>query len=215
MSKILKTFAVLIVLYVIPLLGNIPLLFNIRIVLLMFTGILMFLSQPELKVSEAKAKKTTDRNSVFVILLAGGISQMLAIIEWAYFKPAPELIGNNFMVTVGVVMVVGGMAFRVWAIETLKMFFTSTVQIVKGHKVIQHGPYKVVRHPSYLGSMVAIIGSALVLEAPISAIFALCSMIYAYTVRVRVEEITLINELGDDYREFQKIRKYKVIPFVW
>ncbi|MBI5022092.1 MAG: isoprenylcysteine carboxylmethyltransferase family protein [Ignavibacteriales bacterium] len=215
MSKLLKTLAVLIFLYVIPLLGNIPLLYNLRIVLLMFTGILMFISQPELKISEAKEKKNTDRNSVFVILLAGGLSQILAIIEWAYFKPAPAIIANNFLVVAGVVMVVGGMAFRIWAIETLKMFFTSTVQIVKGHKVIQHGPYKVVRHPSYLGSMVAIIGSALVLEAPISAVFALCSMIYAYTVRVRVEEITLVAELGDAYREFQKIRKYKVIPFVW
>lgn len=215
MSKILKTAAVLIVLYVVPLLGNIPLLLNLRIILLIFTGLLMFLSQPELKVSEAKAKKNTDRNSFFVIFLAGGLSQIFAIIEWAYFKPIPSIIENDWIVAIGMFMLVGGMAIRVWAIETLKTFFTATVQIVKGHKVIQHGPYKVVRHPSYLGSMIAIIGSALVLEAHFSALFALCSMTYAYTVRVRAEEITLVNELGDEYRDFQKIRKYKVIPLVW
>jgi protein-S-isoprenylcysteine O-methyltransferase Ste14 len=215
MSKMLKTVAMLLVIYVAPLLGNAGLMLNARIALLMIAGIIMFMTQPELKVSEAREKKSTDRNSIFIILLAGALSQICAIIEWAYLRPHPQVVQNIGFFSLGIVMVVGGLVFRLWAIKTLARYFTSTVQIVSGHRVIQHGPYKVVRHPSYLGALITIVGSAVVLEAPVSALIALVAMAYAYTVRIGVEEIALVSELGEEYRKFQQVRRYKVIPLVW
>lgn len=215
MSKALKTIATLVLMYMIPLLGNTGLLTDARLIFLMIAGFVMFQSQPELKMSEANEKKTTDRNSMFIILCAGIISQWCALIEWGYFRFHPEIIHNEVMVGIGVVMVVGGMAWRLWAIRTLAGFFTSTVQIKTGHRVIRHGPYRMVRHPSYLGSLVAITGSTFVLEAPIASLVALCSMLCAYWFRVGVEEAALASQLGREYREFQEIRKYKIIPFVW
>lgn len=215
MSKVLKTIAMLVIFYIIPLLGNVGLVLNIRIILLMMISILMFQTQPEMKMSEAKEKQSTDKNSILIILLAGALSQITAVLEWAYFSPDPKIILQPSIVTIGVTMIVAGMAFRIWAIRTLKEFFTSTVQVKEGHRVIQHGPYRVVRHPSYLGALCAIVGSALLLEAPIAAAFATLAMIYSYIIRTSVEEIALVSELGDEYRKFQALRKYKVIPLIW
>jgi protein-S-isoprenylcysteine O-methyltransferase Ste14 len=215
MSKILKTFVSLIIMYLIPLIGNTGLLLNTRIILLMVASIIMLITQPEMKVSEAKEKHSTDRNSIFIILIAGALSQILTILEWRFTNAEPAIVHNSLVVTIGFVMLFGGLAFRYWAIRTLNIFFTATVQVKTGHKVIQNGPYKIVRHPSYLGALVAIVGAAVVLEAPLSAMFAFVAMTIAYIIRIGVEEIALVNELGNDYREFQKTRKYKVIPLVW
>ncbi len=215
MSKLLKTLLVLIVMYIIPLVGNPGLLWNIRVALLMIAGVVMFLSQPEMKISEATEKKSTDGYSLYVILLGGALSQILAIVEWAYFNHHPSTIGNSIVFVIGVLMLVGGLSFRIWAIGTLDKFFTATVQIKEDHRVIQSGPYRIVRHPSYLGSLIAIIGSTLVVEAPVSALIAAMIMIYAYEFRTRVEESALVGAFGAEYQQYIRNRKYKIIPLVW
>ncbi|MDA4132040.1 MAG: protein-S-isoprenylcysteine O-methyltransferase, partial [Thaumarchaeota archaeon] len=53
----------------------------------------------------------------------------------------------------GVGMMVSGILVRLWAVSTLRGFFSYTVQIKEGHHVIQSGPYRFVRHPAYTGSL--------------------------------------------------------------
>src|SRR5271157_4487575 len=53
-----------------------------------------------------------------------------------------------------------GMVLRIWSIVHLGKFFTVNVAIQEGQRVIQDGPYRFVRHPSYSGSILAIVGLA-------------------------------------------------------
>ena len=70
------------------------------------------------------------------------------------------------------------------------------------------------RHPSYLGSLVAIIGSAIFLEAPVGVLVSTVGMMIAYKLRIDAEETALENAFGDAYRSYQQTTK-RLIPCVW
>ena len=52
---------------------------------------------------------------------------------------------------VGIGLMVGGIALRFWATRVLGRFYTRTLRAAADQKVIDHGPYKVLRHPGYSG----------------------------------------------------------------
>lgn len=58
-------------------------------------------------------------------------------------------------------LVVAGIALRRWSVATLGRFFTTTVEIQPDHQVIETGPYALVRHPSYLGGLLSVVGIGL------------------------------------------------------
>ncbi|KAF8639224.1 hypothetical protein AX17_001709 [Amanita inopinata Kibby_2008] len=58
----------------------------------------------------------------------------------------------------GAIMVVVGAYIRKRCYETMGSMFTIEVSVRKDHRLITHGPYSVVRHPSYSGGYLAIIG---------------------------------------------------------
>jgi protein-S-isoprenylcysteine O-methyltransferase Ste14 len=172
------------------------------------------MSQPAMSMQEAKEKKSTDRNSIYAILIGAMVGQIVSIVEWAYFIGEPYGIRNPVVSGIGFAMMAGGIAFRLWSIHTLGKFFTSTVQIKDEHQVVTAGPYKVVRHPSYLGSLVAQVGSAIFLEAPVGAIVCTIALLIAYKLRIDAEETALATSLGDAYKSYQQ-RTRRLIPCVW
>jgi protein-S-isoprenylcysteine O-methyltransferase Ste14 len=198
MQRILKIFTLISLVYVLPLTLNISLVTDLRIIILALAGAVMLLTQPDISAEEASNKRDTDRFSVIFILVAGFLSQVIPVVEWAYFKNAD----NQFVTMLGFIMIVSGLSFRIWAIRTLGRFFTSTVQIVEGHRVIKTGPYALVRHPSYTGAYISMVGSAVFLNAPIGIIGAVILMAIAYRMRIKTEEKALIEEFGQEYIEY-------------
>ena len=63
----------------------------------------------------------------------------------------------------GCALMVAGMAFRWWAVRVLDRYFTVDVAIREDHKLIRSGPYRLLRHPSYTGSLATFYGFALAL----------------------------------------------------
>ena len=85
--------------------------------------------------------------------------------------------------------------------------------IVDEHKLITDGIFGHIRHPLYLGKIVAHFGIALFFSslwgAVLMAISAVC-----FLIRIRVEEEMLIEEFGDAYHEYRKHTK-KIIPYIY
>jgi protein-S-isoprenylcysteine O-methyltransferase Ste14 len=79
--------------------------------------------------------------------------------------------------------------------------------------VIEAGPYRYIRHPSYTGALITVIGLGLALGnwASIVAMLACISAGYAY--RIHVEEAALVSALGQPYREYMS-RTARLVPFV-
>lgn len=212
MKKTVKAILMISAIYVLPLVGAPELILNLKIAVLMAACAIMLLTQPEFSVDDAKENHGSDRWSVLAILAAGGISQIVPVVEWGYFRD-PAAQGGTVGTAVGLTLIILGLAFRIWSIRTLGKFFTATVQITEGHRVVKSGPYAIVRHPSYLGAYAAIVGSALFLNAIIGTAIAALAMFVVYRKRIAAEEATLINEFGEEYRDYRHATP-AIVPFV-
>ena len=115
---------------------------------------------------------------------------------------------------VGMTLILAGVGIRIWAIRTLGAFFTATVQIKGEHRLVREGPYRLVRHPSYLGAFMATLGCAILLQSWVGLLLAAALMLLAYSIRIKVEEEALIQAFGGQYTAFQQEAK-KMIPFLW
>ncbi len=102
---------------------------------------------------------------------------------------------------------------RQWAIAVLGRFFSFHVRVVEDHRVVDKGPYRLVRHPSYTGVLITFIGLALAVQS-LGALFVLLAVfIVSYGYRMGVEEKALLSELGDDYANYMK-RTKRLIPYL-
>jgi protein-S-isoprenylcysteine O-methyltransferase Ste14 len=117
-------------------------------------------------------------------------------------------------VAAGLLLIWTGLAFRTWSIHTLGRFFKLTVVIQDGHRVIDHGPYRLLRHPSYLGMIVAMTGLGVTEGDWASTAIMLSGTLAAFLMRIRVEERTLLAELGDEYAAYAK-RTARLLPGVF
>jgi protein-S-isoprenylcysteine O-methyltransferase Ste14 len=109
--------------------------------------------------------------------------------------------------------ILGG-ALRYWSIKTLGHFFTASVLVTDSQKIITGGPYKILRHPSYTGGLLTVVGTPLVLENTYSVFLTLFLMILAYAFRIKAEEKAMIKTFGNFYRTYQQNTR-KLIPLLW
>jgi protein-S-isoprenylcysteine O-methyltransferase len=140
------------------------------------------------------------------------ISTIVPIVDWAYFSNAEAPVTTGTIA--GFIILWTGVLLRNYSIKLLGKHFTATIQLHSDHRLITSGPYGIIRHPSYLGALLAIIGIAIFLNSFIGVIVAFIAMMIAYTVRIDAEEKVLKGLFGNVYTEYQK-RTKKLIPFLW
>ena len=115
---------------------------------------------------------------------------------------------------VGAVCFVAGLAFRWYAIIYLGRFFTVNVAIASDHKLIDGGPYRHVRHPSYSGALLAFLGIALCIGNWASFAIIAVPILAVFLWRIHVEEAALLLGLGDQYRSYMN-RTKRLIPGIY
>ncbi len=212
MRKLLLASISNILMIILPLLGKPALMLNGKILFIVAGSIFMWLTQPPVSARETSDQKNSDRFSVLLILLMCVVSVVVPVTDWAYFKGASTHI--SFFTYLGAAMIVAGLAFRAWAVNTLGKYFTATVQIVDDHKLIRTGPYGIVRHPSYAGAFIALTAGGVILESLIGFVISCMAMFTAYYVRIRIEEKELVSRFGNDYVAYQQDTKM-IIPYVF
>jgi protein-S-isoprenylcysteine O-methyltransferase len=114
----------------------------------------------------------------------------------------------------GCALMAAGMAFRWWAVRMLADYFTIDVAIRDDHKLIRIGPYRLLRHPSYTGSLATFYGFALALGSAWSLALIVVVVTAAFLWRIRVEEHALTSAFPQDYPAYSRETK-RLIPFVW
>ena len=123
------------------------------------------------------------------------------------------LLGPGWVYT-GIIMFVAGDLFFLWAMAVNKYFSKLVrIQTERGHRVVTSGPYRIVRHPGYLGWSVMWIGTPLILDSLWAFIPAILSIILI-VVRTALEDSTLQKELPG-YLEYVSTVSYKLVPWVW
>lgn len=120
---------------------------------------------------------------------------------------------NLISLLIGGIIFLGGFVLRRYAIHTLDYFFTMEIGIRKNHKIIKTGPYKLIRHPSYTGYLLMIIGFLIAVMHWLS-IIPLLFVIGFLNKRMQEEEKMLLSHFQDDYKQYAS-QSYKLIPFVY
>jgi protein-S-isoprenylcysteine O-methyltransferase len=107
-----------------------------------------------------------------------------------------------------------GLALRWYSIIHLGRFFTTNVAIAKDHHLIDSGPYRFIRHPSYAGSLMAALGFTLIF-ANWASLLAILVPVCAVTLwRIHIEEEALVEALGEPYCTYMK-RTKRLIPMIY
>ena len=107
-----------------------------------------------------------------------------------------------------------GMAFRWYSIFYLGRFFTANVAIASDHRVVDTGPYRFIRHPSYTGSLAMLLGLSLSYQnwASLLIIFIPCFAVTRW--RIHIEEKALFDGLGEAYENYMR-RTKRLIPLIY
>src|SRR5437870_5821066 len=120
---------------------------------------------------------------------------------------------GNFLGAVGFALMLVGISIRWVAVHTLGRYFTRTVTILQGHRIVRYGLYKHLRHPSYAGCLLGDLGLGLALSNWLSVVIIFAPILAALLYRIRIEEQALLESFGDKYFEYAQGTK-RLIPKV-
>jgi protein-S-isoprenylcysteine O-methyltransferase Ste14 len=164
-------------------------------------------------VRSVKAGSSSDSGSLQVMLGGMWVTLFLAfplsfVRSWMF--PARIQLP---MFAIGISLMLLGSVLRRYCFKTLGEYFTGDVRARSDQPVIDTGPYRLVRHPSYTAGMMMFAGIGFALGSWISLVLLLAGSITTYWYRVRIEERALAETIGEPYRNFMKARK-RFIPHV-
>jgi protein-S-isoprenylcysteine O-methyltransferase len=114
----------------------------------------------------------------------------------------------------GLAAMVAGLLLRAWSTRVLGAAYTRTLRVVEDQRVVHEGPYRVVRHPGYGGTLLVWLGAALALGNGLTAGFVGVSLVRAYRRRMDSEERMLLETFGDEYRRYMA-RSRRLAPFLY
>jgi protein-S-isoprenylcysteine O-methyltransferase len=107
-----------------------------------------------------------------------------------------------------------GVLLRCWAVWSLGRFFQRDVMIQKDHVVWRGGPYRLLRHPAYAGTLISYLGFGLAIGSWVGALVWVAIVAAGYVPRIRVEEAELTLALGDSYRDYARSTA-RLVPGLW
>jgi protein-S-isoprenylcysteine O-methyltransferase Ste14 len=125
----------------------------------------------------------------------------------------PLAAGDSLVISIGSAMLVVGASGTFWCRRQMRESWTAHTTLVENHRLIDHGPYHVIRHPIYAFSCLMTAGTVLVFPTWWN-IPAGLGMILLYIFKLQVEERMLVQYLPG-YREYRGRVPYRIIPRIW
>ena len=181
----------------------------------MATAIAVIPRSPELLLERSRRNPDMKAWDKLIMPLAAGI---LPLIGWILAGLGERWSWQPFvrpsLQAAGLVLTLLGHALIVWAMAA-NAFFSAVVRIQKerDHQVATEGPYRLIRHPGYLGAIAFSIGIPFLLASWWALIPGLISVIL-YVLRTGLEDQTLAAEL-EGYQEYSKDVIFRLIPGIW
>ena len=149
-------------------------------------------------------------------------STRLVVVAYVVAFVGPFLLGtsgvgvtrvDSALAWVGIAVGAVGLGVRIWSMRVLGRDYTRSLRTRETQTVVDRGPYRVVRHPGYIGSILVWVGSRLAVNWLIAAATAV-GLLLVYAYRIRAEEQMLVEHFGDAYRTYTA-RTWRLVPFVW
>lgn len=166
-----------------------------------------------LRRSSGNTQTRDDRGSLRLIWRVILIAMLCAGLLWN-FLPQAQLPMTPAIHATGLALFVAGLLLRWYSIFYLGKYFTVDVAVAADHKVIDTGPYRYIRHPSYTGALLAFLGLSIYIGNMASMIVLMGAISWVFLRRIRIEEQVLQAQLGEPYSSYMS-RTRRLIPFVY
>ena len=167
-----------------------------------------------IRLCSAKDAQKADRGTKSIVIAAVNFGICLGFLA-AFEVPSFSLEAHwKAVFALGIAVWLGGIFLRLYSIRILGRFFTFDVAIANGHRIVEQGPYRWLRHPSYLGSLLAQVGFGMTMTNWLAMLLPICCLAAAYAYRIPIEEQALVRGLGSDYSDYMR-RTWRLIPFIY
>jgi protein-S-isoprenylcysteine O-methyltransferase Ste14 len=197
-----------------------PLIYTEPAYTIAFVGVIVITRLPEIvranrwRPERDPSARQADRGSLVVmsIVVGGGVIVACVLpLVWT----SVSIASLRPQVTIaGIVVIVLGAVLRWWSIFTLGQYFTFEVAVRSTQAVVQSGPYRLVRHPSYTAILIMLLGVGMVLLNWASLVVLLVTGLLGLGYRVSVEERALVEALGQPYVDYMRHSK-RFVPFIF
>ncbi|SRR5579875_128069 len=155
-----------------------------------------------------------DRGSTILLAGLSGVG-VLFFFVFPLLVPQATLVPiAQFTFFIGIVVIASGTSLRWLAIRTLGTHFTGSIVVEEAQKLVQGGPYKLIRHPSYTGIFLVTVGFGLMMENWLSLLSISTSVFIGLLYRVFIEEAVLCQHFGQSYKDYTAATK-RFIPFLF
>jgi len=136
-------------------------------------------------------------------LVSLGISLVLSRVRVALAPPTVRWAGCGLLIS--------GLALRAWSMAILGKSYSRGLQVANRQVLVTVGPYRLIRHPGYAGTLLVWIGFTLGAGSWAAAVVNGVLLGAAYLYRIRVEERMLRTEFGAAYQTYQ-LRTWRLVP---
>lgn len=179
------------------------------------TWIYLYKTDPELVKRRLETKEIVPEQKILVRLLKPLFFIGFLIPGLDYRFGWSRKLGGGvpvWLVVISDVLFLAGFFFVLWVLMT-NSYAARTIRVERGQVVVTSGPYSLVRHPMYLGSIVLLLFTSLALGSYVALpVFALA--IPFYVMRLLNEEEILRKELPG-YEEYCSLTRFRLAPFLW
>lgn len=165
-----------------------------------------------------KTKRTARRESVTSRLGYSLVTVLSCLLLFSRFFDAGILArrwlpATSLVEAAGIVLVVVGLGFSVWARNRLGRNWSAAVTVKEAHQLIRTGPYRYVRHPIYSGMIVAMAGAAMV-NGQVRGVLSVPLLALGFYMKSRIEEGFMQNTFGAEYEAYRKSTG-ALVPRIW
>jgi protein-S-isoprenylcysteine O-methyltransferase Ste14 len=176
-------------------------------------GVYFSLKDPELIERRTQAGPGAEQSTLQKIVATVAFISLLAVFVvcgldhrfgWSHMPPVVSWAGDGLEVFSFIMF---------YVVFKENSFGGSSIRVEENQKVISTGPYAIVRHPMYVGTIVMVIGIVLGLGSW-WALFFLALQLPVLAIRILAEEKTLENELVG-YKEYERKVHYRLLPYLW
>jgi protein-S-isoprenylcysteine O-methyltransferase Ste14 len=139
---------------------------------------------------------------------------VLCAAAWDNRHPSEMLSRPGAVEVAGLALVAAGLELRRRTERAMGRFFTVQLRVEPDHRLVDEGPFRTIRHPSYTSLGVIALGTALGVRSPLAALATFAIWLPVIVLRIRQEEAELGRRLGDTYRDYAR-RTWRLVPGVY
>ena len=165
------------------------------------------------RLGKGQEGKFVPRQRMVRLLVTGMLFGALIFVPFADRRSLGVMTDSPAMRWTGLIFATLGMGLIFWSGMALGRLYSPEVTLQEEHHLITNGPYRLIRHPRYLGGMIQGIGLSLLFRSWIGLGLTLVFVIIIL-FRIMDEETLMSKEFGETWESYRK-KSWRLVPFVF